>query len=179
MSRVSNCYHTVNYVSCWSSLYNVSGLHEPFVTTTLTSPNGRTSTVHDSEHTHNQRGGFRAIAETTLLWDWIDTGIYTVTSDHYTTCPFLDFGSTGSNFPIGITYIAMQLAIQPPTPAGYLYEKVQPCNVYCNAPLTNRYPGPPVSYIQLQIPYGPFGCSLIVRVVRNTQAGICYDVGYN
>ncbi len=84
------------------------------------------------------------------------------------------------SFPLGITFIGMQLVLgQPPNPTGYFYEKVQPCNVYCGAPQTNYTPGPPVGCIQLQIPFGPFGCSAVVRVVKGVQACICYDVGWN
>lgn len=107
---------------------------------------------------------------TGTIW-WRPTG--------YQRCPRNSFATLRS-IPIGVTFIAMQIVMPPNlNAAGYLYEKVQPCDVYCNLPQTNRTPGPPSACIQLQIPFGPLGCSKLVRVVKNVQACICYDVGWN
>lgn len=156
--------------------------HDAVVITTLTSPSGQQISLEDFDVSENYKP-FYARAEVELLWSDNEVGTYTISSEHRSYCPFTNFGSTQSNFPVGITYIAMQLKL----PAdhngyGYLYEKVQPCDVYCNAPQTNRYPGPvtePVACIRLEIAYGPLGCFKLVRVKRNTLSCICYDVGWN
>lgn len=81
---------------------------------------------------------------------------------------------------IGISFIAMQIVMPPNlNAAGYLYEKVTGCNVFCNLPQTNRYGGVPSACIQLQIPFVWENCSPIVRVVKNVQACVCYDISWN
>jgi hypothetical protein len=84
--------------------------------------------------------------------------------------------------PIGVSFVAMQLVLSQPNPPpdGYwLYEKVVPCDVYCNAPQINRKSGGPHGCIYLQIPFGPLGCSTLVRVVPAQHSCVCYDVGWN
>ena len=78
---------------------------------------------------------------------------------------------------IGISFVAMQIVMPPDlNVAGYLSEKVAGCNVFCNLPQTNRYAGPPSACVQLQIPI-VFECSPTVRVVKNAQSCVCFDVG--
>lgn len=160
-----------------------SDYHTVNTQVTITSPNGRTETASG---TWTQKSEGTSITVTVpILVDMdsepADTGNYESLVIHIPTCPESHSPTGGgSTFPVGITYIAMQLALPPNLNVlGYLYEKVQPCDVYCGAPLTNRYDGRPSACIQLQIPFGPFGCSILVRVVKNAQACICFDVGYN
>lgn len=157
--------------------------HEASVVTTLTSPSGQQITGYGSEWWGYYKQPFTARAEVELLWNENEVGTYTINSEHLSYCPETNFGSTQSSFPIGISYVAMQIKI-PYDHNGYefLHERVEPCNVYCNNMLTTRFPGPvtnPVPCVRAEIPYGPFGCSFFVRVKRNISSCVCFDAGWN
>ncbi|MFN2455047.1 MAG: hypothetical protein ABR577_12585, partial [Pyrinomonadaceae bacterium] len=64
--------------------------------TTITSPNGRSSTAIADDDAGGYKQSFNARAEPTLAWDWNDVGDYTVNSHHYSECPVTDFGYTSS-----------------------------------------------------------------------------------
>lgn len=168
-------------VGCGVAEVDTSALaHSVNMTVGVISPQGRQN--YGAGYWTQQSSGtsMTVVVPLNVAWEPADTGNYLTETSVQATCPYDPFVTYGSaSIPIGISFIAMQLVLQPPTPAGYLYEKVQPCDVYCNVPQTNRTAGPPVGCIQLQIPYGPLGCSAIVRVVKYAQACICFDISYN
>jgi len=153
--------------------------HEASVVTTLTSPSGQQITGYDSDWWGYYKQSFTARAEVELLWNANEVGTYTINSEHFSYCPETNFGPTQSSFPIGITYLKMGLINC--DQFGCYYERVEPCNVYCRTMLRNSVPasrGFYGQYIAMEIPYGPFGCLLFVRVHRNSTP-FCYDVGWN
>lgn len=168
-------------IGCGVAEIDTSALaHSVDMTVGVISPQGRQNFVAAYWTQQSSGTSMTAVAPLSVGWEPADTGNYLTQSSVQATCPYDPYVTAGNAaIPIGISFIAMQLVIQPPNAAGYLYEKVQPCDVHCNVPQTNRTGGPPSACIQLQVPYGPLGCSLIVRVVKNVQACICFDVSYN
>ena len=69
--------------------------HDENVETTITSPNGRSSTAFGFDDGGYYKHPFNARTEAVLAWDWSDVdGSYTITSHHYSDCPITDFGNT-------------------------------------------------------------------------------------
>lgn len=153
--------------------------HDADVITTLTSPSGQQITAYGYGFGGYYKQPFNARAEVELLWNSNEVGTYTINSKHLSYCPYTNFDSTQSSFPIGITYLKMGLINC--DQYGCYYERVEPCDVYCRTMLRNTVPisrGFYGQYIAMEIPYGPLGCLLFVRVHRNSTP-ICYDVGWN
>jgi hypothetical protein len=80
--------------------------------------------------------------------------------------------------PVGVSFIAMELAGGPSSTGWFRYDKVPGCHVYCNDPQSNWMAPPQASCIQLQIPY-VYVCSPIVRVRRSPASCVCFDININ
>ncbi|MFN2454089.1 MAG: hypothetical protein ABR577_07690 [Pyrinomonadaceae bacterium] len=108
---------TVSIVGCGVTSF---GYYEPYhdaiVETTITSPNGRSSTAIADDNAGGYKQSFNARAEALLAWDWNDMGDYIVNSRHYSECPITEFGFTG--FVLGTNLHAYQL--DPRTTDEYL-----------------------------------------------------------
>lgn len=150
--------------------------HDAVAVTTITSPNGRVVSVRDYEHSRYQRTGFSAVAEATLIWNYDDPGNYTIITEHSSTCPFIDFGTTQSDWYLGVSVNTMKFesgGTAPNNPA--LYFSIPNCNVTCPV-YTYTRPNFLGDYVKLYVPRGPFGClkgSLVVGYANNTP---CYDL---
>lgn len=146
--------------------------HGAAVTVTLTSPHGRTASFGIGN------SSTYACAQTRLLFDEGDIGNYVVTSNHYGCCPH--YGTcnyaptTSASARIGFTSLKMRYI----PGSAYEYQRVDPCDVYCRNMIKhvrNNYIGECAGFI---IPYGPFGCSIFVKITRNSTC-ICFDYDFN
>lgn len=153
--------------------------HTTGASTTITSPNGRTS--YNSAYTNSSY----ACAETSLLFAGTDCGDYMVTSSHMGCCALRGCCSnspgTSASVSIGISHLKMRFNTTYPLPGGgvgYEYVKVDPCEVTCNNMLRSqslRYRG---QCVDMQIPFGPLGCFIFVKIKDNSTC-VCYDEHFN
>ncbi|MFN2455048.1 MAG: hypothetical protein ABR577_12590 [Pyrinomonadaceae bacterium] len=108
--------------------------------TTITSPNGRSSTAIADDDAGGYKQSFNARAEALLAWDWNDVGEYLVSSRHYSECPVTEFGNTFLSFPVGISVTCYEYGYTAPDGIN-VYVTSQECTnkVTCYAPEVRKY----------------------------------------
>lgn len=164
----------MSYNTRWSEY------HEAQVATTLTSPNGRTVTVIAYGEAGATNGTFSANAEAALGWDWNDIGDYSVTSHHYSECPYADFGSTTDIIRTGISH-AVYGGAQCQSD-GCLYTITESCDTSCkSATIKVKSPSFCHSYAIRKTGYhqsfiGPTICLNITATTEvSNNAALCWD----
>lgn len=94
--------------------YYYEPYHDAEVDTTITSPDGRSSTVSGFDDPGGYKQAFNARAEAILPMvnynaSTFDVGDYLVSSHHYSECPVTDFGTTSSSLPAGVSISCYRL----------------------------------------------------------------------
>jgi hypothetical protein len=155
--------------------------HEAASDMTITSPNGRTATVTAMDAAGSYSAPYHAAAEGTLAWDWEDLGDYTITTRHYSNCPYQEFGSSSVSIRLGRSEAVYQSA-QCQTD-GCLYTITPNCETTCKFQ-TIKVASPSVCH-SYAIQTTAFAIAFGTKVCLNTRAtieysqnpGTCHDYG--
>lgn len=153
--------------------------HEASADMTLTSPHGRTVTFTAMDTAGNSSTPYHASAEGTLAWDWEDLGEYTITTRHYSNCPYQEFGSSSDSIRVGHSHAVYYSALCQTD--GCLYAITPNCETSCkfqtikvkSPSLCHSYAIQKTAFAEL---FGTIRC-LNIRATFEFSAnpGFCYD----
>lgn len=154
--------------------------HEAAADMTLTSPQGRTVTVTAVDAAGSYSTPYHASAEATLAWNWEDLGDYTITTRHYSDCPYQEFGSSSADVRVGVSHaVYSQAQCQSD---GCLYSIITGCETSCKSE-TIKVKTPSIchSYATRKTAYhqsfiGPIICvNLTATTEVHSNPGTCWD----